>query len=404
MTRGIWGDDERYLDAYWRRFPGVWTHGDWASIDEDGYWYLHGRSDDTLNIAGKRIGPAELESAAVAHGGVAEAAAIGVPHDVKGEVAWIFCVLKPGTEATPDLRARDLDRGHRRARKGLQARADRVRVGPPEDPQRQDRPPGRAGAGPGQGAGRPLLAGEPGSPRRDRRGSRPALAFYFSANTRTKYEPECKFGGGMRMVSAKRASSWSTRYGSRRIPHRDRAWLGRASGSRYDKATDSAALAAVASVVRRRNDCRRRRALAARSDVLRHQRRAPDLRTSRRQRQWAAQPLVDPESGRGSAVRLLAHAVRHVVHTNVPEGRLSPGPRVRREPGVGAGRARLAAAHTAAVAELAPASQEPPRRAAGATSGSPSSAATCSAATASPSGSCSSAGATASFRLRVANS
>jgi acetyl-CoA synthetase len=101
MTRGIWGDDERYLDAYWRRFPGVWTHGDWASVDEDGYWFLHGRSDDTLNIAGKRIGPAELESAAVAHHAVAEAAAIGVPHDVKGEVAWIFCVLRPGADATP---------------------------------------------------------------------------------------------------------------------------------------------------------------------------------------------------------------------------------------------------------------------------------------------------------------
>ena len=92
MTRGIWGDDERYLDAYWRRFPGVWTHGDWASVDEDGYWFLHGRSDDTLNIAGKRIGPAELESAAIASGIVAEAAAVGVPHEVKGEVAWIFCV------------------------------------------------------------------------------------------------------------------------------------------------------------------------------------------------------------------------------------------------------------------------------------------------------------------------
>src|SRR6266567_2516377 len=101
MTRGVWGDEERYLEAYWQRFPGVWTHGDWASIDDDGYWFLHGRSDDTLNIAGKRIGPAELESAAVAHGAVAEAAAIGVPHDVKGEVAWIFCVLKPGGEATP---------------------------------------------------------------------------------------------------------------------------------------------------------------------------------------------------------------------------------------------------------------------------------------------------------------
>ncbi len=101
MTRGIWRDDERFLDAYWKRFPGVWTHGDWASVDEDGYWFLHGRSDDTLNIAGKRIGPAELESAAVSHPAVAEAAAIGVPHDVKGEVAWIFCVLKPGDDATP---------------------------------------------------------------------------------------------------------------------------------------------------------------------------------------------------------------------------------------------------------------------------------------------------------------
>jgi acetyl-CoA synthetase len=103
MTRGIWHDDERYLDSYWRRFPGVWTHGDWASIDDDGYWFLHGRSDDTLNIAGKRIGPAELESAAVAHRAVAEAAAIGVPHDVKGEVAWIFCVLKPTDEPSPAL-------------------------------------------------------------------------------------------------------------------------------------------------------------------------------------------------------------------------------------------------------------------------------------------------------------
>ena len=102
MTRGIWGDDERYLETYWSRFPGVWTHGDWASIDSDGYWSLHGRSDDTLNIAGKRIGPAELESAALDHPGVAEAAAIGVPHTVKGEVAWLFCALKPGFDQDPD--------------------------------------------------------------------------------------------------------------------------------------------------------------------------------------------------------------------------------------------------------------------------------------------------------------
>jgi acetyl-CoA synthetase len=102
MTRGFWRDPERYLDTYWRRFPGVWTHGDWASVDADGYWFLHGRSDDTLNIAGKRIGPAELESAAVAHPAVSEAAAVGVPHAVKGEVAWVFCVLVPGASAEED--------------------------------------------------------------------------------------------------------------------------------------------------------------------------------------------------------------------------------------------------------------------------------------------------------------
>jgi acetyl-CoA synthetase len=105
MTRGFWRDPERYLDTYWRRFPGVWTHGDWASVDDDGYWYLHGRSDDTLNIAGKRIGPAELESAVVAHPAVSEAAAVGIPHDVKGEVAWIFCALAPGHEAGDELAA-----------------------------------------------------------------------------------------------------------------------------------------------------------------------------------------------------------------------------------------------------------------------------------------------------------
>jgi acetyl-CoA synthetase len=103
MTRGVWRDPERYLETYWRRFPGVWTHGDWASVDEDGYWFLHGRSDDTLNIAGKRIGPAELESAAIASGVVAEAAAVGIPHEVKGETAWIFCVAKPGVEADAEL-------------------------------------------------------------------------------------------------------------------------------------------------------------------------------------------------------------------------------------------------------------------------------------------------------------
>jgi acetyl-CoA synthetase len=100
MTRGFWRDADKFIETYWSRIPGVWVHGDWASADEDGFWFLHGRSDDTMNIAGKRIGPAELESAAVGHPAVREAAAIGVPHEVKGETAWIFCCLLPGADAT----------------------------------------------------------------------------------------------------------------------------------------------------------------------------------------------------------------------------------------------------------------------------------------------------------------
>jgi acetyl-CoA synthetase len=105
MTRGFWNDPDRYLEAYWSRFPGVWVHGDWALVDGDGYWYIQGRSDDTLKVAGKRVGPAEVESAAVAHPAVVEAAAVGLPHAVKGESIAVFCVLGPGVGDGPDLRA-----------------------------------------------------------------------------------------------------------------------------------------------------------------------------------------------------------------------------------------------------------------------------------------------------------
>ena len=104
MTRGIWGDPDRYLETYWSRWPDVWVHGDWASVDKHGMWYLHGRSDDTLKIAGKRLGPAEVESILVAHPSVAESAAIGVPDEVKGEKVWAYVVLVPGAEATEELR------------------------------------------------------------------------------------------------------------------------------------------------------------------------------------------------------------------------------------------------------------------------------------------------------------
>ena len=104
MTRGFWQAPERYEGAYWTRFPGVWTHGDWAVVDADGFWYILGRSDDTIKVAGKRLGPAEVESAAVAHPAVVEAAAIGAPHPVKGEAVTVFAVLQPGTEPTEAIR------------------------------------------------------------------------------------------------------------------------------------------------------------------------------------------------------------------------------------------------------------------------------------------------------------
>jgi acetyl-CoA synthetase len=107
MTRGFWKDgrDEqsRYIQTYWSRFANTWVHGDWARIDDEGYWYIEGRSDDTLKVAGKRVGPAEVESAAVAHPAVSEAAAVGVPHEIKGEAIVVFCVLRPGRDASDAL-------------------------------------------------------------------------------------------------------------------------------------------------------------------------------------------------------------------------------------------------------------------------------------------------------------
>ncbi len=103
MTRGLRGDPERYLETYWRRFPGVWTHGDWASVDEDGFWFLHGRSDDTLNVAGKRLGPAEVESVLTLDVRVAESAAVGIPDEVKGEAIWCFVVARPGIDPSDEL-------------------------------------------------------------------------------------------------------------------------------------------------------------------------------------------------------------------------------------------------------------------------------------------------------------
>jgi len=103
MTRGFWNDRDRYLETYWSRWEGIWYHGDWARIDDEGFWFIEGRSDDTLKIAGKRVGPAEVESAAVAHPAVSEAAAIGIPHELKGEAIVVFAILRPGHTASDEL-------------------------------------------------------------------------------------------------------------------------------------------------------------------------------------------------------------------------------------------------------------------------------------------------------------
>ena len=119
MTAGFWRDPARYEETYWSRWPNVWVHGDWAYVDDDGFWFIQGRSDDTLKIAGKRLGPAEVESVLVGHPAVAEAGVIGVPHVIKGEAVVGFVVLRPGHAPSEALRGELSDRVARALGKAL---------------------------------------------------------------------------------------------------------------------------------------------------------------------------------------------------------------------------------------------------------------------------------------------
>jgi acetyl-CoA synthetase len=103
LSRGLWNAPERFIETYWSKIPGLWVHGDFASVDRNGYWYVHGRSDDTIKIAGKRTGPSEIEAALLATGKVAEAAVIGVPDDIKGSAVVCVCVPARGVTGSPDL-------------------------------------------------------------------------------------------------------------------------------------------------------------------------------------------------------------------------------------------------------------------------------------------------------------
>jgi len=107
MTRGFWKDRARYMDTYWSRWPDTWVHGDFAAVDSDGLWYILGRSDDTIKLAGKRVGPAEIEAALMATGLVADAAVVGIPDDLTGSA--LLCVCVAIGEAGPALARRMAD-------------------------------------------------------------------------------------------------------------------------------------------------------------------------------------------------------------------------------------------------------------------------------------------------------
>ena len=109
MTRGFWQDHERYLETYWRKLPDIWVHGDFAAIDEDGLWYILGRSDDTIKVGGKRLGPAEVEAILNSHSSVKESAVIGAPHPVKDQEVVGFVVLHADVEASEMLRTALID-------------------------------------------------------------------------------------------------------------------------------------------------------------------------------------------------------------------------------------------------------------------------------------------------------
>ena len=138
MIRGIWGDDERFKAQYWTDVPGKYLCGDNARRDADGYYWIMGRIDDVLNVSGHRLSTIEVESALVSHPAVAEAAAVGRPHEIKGEAVAVFVTL---TGEFSPLRA--LAEGAEGPRSQGDRRAGRARRHPlhqllAEDPQRQD--------------------------------------------------------------------------------------------------------------------------------------------------------------------------------------------------------------------------------------------------------------------------
>ena len=263
----VWGDDERYLETYWRRFPGVWTHGDWASIDEDGYWFLHGRSDDTLNIAGKRIGPAELESAAIGSGSSPRRRRSASRTTVKGEVAWIFCVADARRGARRRAAPRSQPRSPARSARRSSRTADLLGRRAAEDALGEDRAARGARAGARQGSGRPVVAREP----------------RIAGGDRT-----CRLIAGGRSRSSPAAGAASAR--TSRASSRPPAWRSSSPRARATRSRRSRTRSAAA-----RSSATSRSARTSSAGRGRGGRRRPARRQRRHQRPGRARWQVDPD-------------------------------------------------------------------------------------------------------------
>jgi acetyl-CoA synthetase len=128
LSRTIYGDHQRWIDTYFTQFPGMYFTGDGVLVDEEGYHFLQGRVDDVINVSGHRIGTADVESALVMHDAVAEAAAAGMPHEIKGQGIYVFVTLKMGHEPSDDLRKELVS--HVRKEIGAIASPDKLQFAP----------------------------------------------------------------------------------------------------------------------------------------------------------------------------------------------------------------------------------------------------------------------------------
>ncbi len=177
MLRGIYGDRQRFLETYWEKVPGMYCPADGARVDDDGNFWITGRIDDVIVVAGHNLGTMEIESALVSHAAVAEAAVVGFPHDVKGTGIAAFVITQgpvpaPGSDEAAAMKKAHVRPCRQRTRADLQARPDPADRGAAQNPQRQDHASSAAGHRRGQRDHQRHI--DPRRPRRSSRSCRPA--------------------------------------------------------------------------------------------------------------------------------------------------------------------------------------------------------------------------------------